>query len=52
MPMKEGKIYALGGQFTGTCEVYDVKTNNWKLISGYGNELPENDLQTFSLLTL
>ena len=52
MPSKNGKIYAIGGQFSGPCECFDIKTDVWSKLPTYSEFLPENDLQTFSLLTL
>ena len=49
VPKYNNKFYLIGGQFNTKCECFDVKENLWNSILSYGDILPENDLQTFSL---
>lgn len=50
MPRKDDRVYAIGGSFEGYCEYFDIKTQKWVEINGYSEFLPDNDVQTFSLI--
>jgi hypothetical protein len=52
MPKVGGKIYAIGGQFSGHCECFNLATQTWEEMPSYASLLLENDLQTFSLITI
>lgn len=49
IPKHENSFYILGGQFNTKCERYDFLENKWTDIASYGEFLPDNDLQTFSI---
>jgi len=43
----QNRIYVIGGDYDMSCEVYDIRENNWSFISSY-NSLLGNSLYSFS----
>ena len=50
MPFYDESVYAIGGSLNKTWERFDIATNKWIPIADYDKILPDNDLQSFTLI--